>query len=146
MHYPLLILTVHSYLWHILLIVTGILSGIFLVQKSVPMTPLSCSKNIKRQPTDASSCRLLPSFPRITLLYILFVLIAEYLNHILDPFEEINLFYINPDYRMEQIFFVKIGELYGNNSAILVYILATISGAGILYGAWNLMIRFYSSH
>lgn len=32
MHYPLLILTVHSYLWHILLIVTGILSGIFLVQ------------------------------------------------------------------------------------------------------------------
>lgn len=63
MHYPLLILTVHSYLWHILLIVTGILSGIFLVQKSVPMTPLSCSKNIKRQPTDASSRRLLPSFP-----------------------------------------------------------------------------------
>ena len=92
MHYPLLILTVHSYLWHILLIV------------------------------------------------------AEYLNHILDSFGEINLFYINPDYRMEQIFFVKIGELYGNNSAILVYILATISGAGILYGAWNLMIRFYSSH
>ena len=72
MHYPLLILTVHSYLWHILLIVTGILSGIFLVQKSVPMTPLSCSKNIKRQPTDASSRRLLPSFSRITLLYILF--------------------------------------------------------------------------
>ena len=146
MHYPLLILTVHSYLWHILLIVTGILSGIFLVQKSVPMTPLSCPKNIKRQPTDASSRRLLPSFSRITLLYILFALIAEYLNHILDPFGEINLFYINPDYRMEQIFFVKIGELYGNNSAILVYILATISGAGILYGAWNLMIRFYSSH
>ena len=110
------------------------------------MTPLSCPKNIKRQPTDASSRRLLPSFSRITLLYILFALIAEYLNHILDPFGEINLFYINPDYRMEQIFFVKIGELYGNNSAILVYILATISGAGILYGVWNLMIRFYSSH
>ena len=110
------------------------------------MTPLSCPKNIKRQPIDASSRRLLPSFPRITLLYILFALIAEYLNHILDPFGEINLFYINPDYRMEQIFFVKIGKLYGNNSAILVYILATISGAGILYGAWNLMIRFYSSH
>ena len=146
MHYPLLILTVHSYLWHILLIVTGILSGILLIQKSVPMTPLSCPKNIKRQPTDASSRRLLPSFSRITLLYILFALIAEYLNHILDPFGEINLFYINPDYRMEQIFFVKIGELYGNNSAILVYILATISGAGILYGVWNLMIRFYSSH
>lgn len=110
------------------------------------MTPLSYSKNIKRQPTDASSRHLLPSFSRITLLYILFALIAEYLNHILDPFGEINLFYINPDYRMEQIFFLKIGELYGNNSAILVYILATISGAGILYGAWNLMIRFYSSH
>ena len=59
MHYPLLILTVHSYLWHILLIVTGILSGIFLVQKSVTMTHLSCPKNIKSQPTDASSCRLL---------------------------------------------------------------------------------------
>ena len=146
MHYPLLILTVHSYLWHILLIVTGILSGILLVQKSATVPSLSYSKDMKRQLTDASMHHLLPSFSRITLLYILFALIAEYLNHILDSFGEINLFYINPDYRMEQIFFVKIGELYGNNSAILVYILATISGAGILYGVWNLMIRFYSSH
>ena len=94
------------------------------------MTPLSCSKNIKRQPTDASSRRLLPSFSRITLLYILFALIAEYLNHILDPFGEINLFYINPDYRMEQIFFVKIGELYGNNSAILSISLRLYQGLG----------------
>ena len=146
MHYPLLILTVHSYLWHILLIITGILSGILLVQKSATVPSLSFSKDMKRQLTDASMHHLLPSFSRITLLYILFALIAEYLNHILDSFGEINLFYINPDYRMEQIYFVKIGELYGNNSAILVYILATISGAGILYGAWNLMIRFYSSH
>ena len=146
MHYPLLILTVHSYLWHILLIVTGILSGIFLVQKLSSENCISYTKRNKRQPTRTSSRRLLPSFSRITLLYILFALIAEYLNHILDSFEEINLFYINPDYRMEQIFFVKIGELYGNNSAILVYILATISGAGILYGVWNLMIRFYFSH
>lgn len=146
MHYPLLILTVHSYLWHILLIVTGILSGILLVQKSATVPSLSYSKDMKRQLTDASMHHLLPSFSRITLLYILFALIAEYLNHILDSFGEINLFYINPDYRMEQIFFVKIGELYGNNSAILIYILATIFGAGILYGVWNLMIRFYSSH
>ena len=146
MHYPLLILTVHSYLWHILLIITGILSGILLVQKSATVPSLSFSKDMKRQLTDASMHHLLPSFSRITLLYILFALIAEYLNHILDSFGEINLFYINPDYRMEQIFFVKIGELYGNNSAILIYILATIFGAGILYGVWNLMIRFYSSH
>lgn len=146
MHYPLLILTVHSYLWHILLIVTGILSGILLVQKSATVPSLSYSKDMKRQLTDVSMHHLLPSFSRITLLYILFALIAEYLNHILDSFGEINLFYINPDYRMEQIFFVKIGELYGNNSAILIYILATIFGAGILYGVWNLMIRLYSSH
>lgn len=146
MHYPLLILTVHSYLWHILLIVTGILSGILLVQKSATVPSLSYFKDMKRQLTDASMHHLLPSFSRITLLYILFALIAEYLNHILDSFGEINLFYINPDYRMEQIFFVKIGELYGNNSAVLIYILATIFGAGILYGVWNLMIRFYSSH
>lgn len=145
MHYPLLILTIHSYLWHILLIVTGILSGILLIQESEPMSFFTYANN-KRQPTHASSRRLLPSFSRITLLYILFALIAEYLNHILDSFGEINLFYINPDYRMEQIFFVKISELYGNNSAILVYILATIFGAGILYGAWNLMIHFHSSH
>lgn len=146
MHYPLLILTVHSYLWHILLIVTGILSGILLVQKSATVPSLSYSKDMKRQLTDVSMHHLLPSFSRITLLYILFALIAEYLNHILDSFGEINLFYINPDYRMEQIFFVKIGELYGNNSAILIYILATIFGAGILYGVWNLMIRFHPSH
>lgn len=146
MHYPLLILTIHSYLWHILLIVTGILSGILLVQKSVTVPSLSYSKNMKRQPTDASMHHLLPSFSRITLLYILFALIAEYLNHILDFFGEINLFYINPDYQMTQVFFVKIGELGGNNLAILVYILATIFGAGILYGVWNILIHFCSSH
>ena len=52
MHYPLLILTVHSYLWHILLIVTGILSGIFLVQKlSSENLYLIHQTHIKRQPT-----------------------------------------------------------------------------------------------
>ena len=146
MHYPLLILTVHSYLWHILLIITGILSGILLVQKSATVPSLSYYKDMKRQLTDASMHHLLPSFSRITLLYILFALIAEYLNHILDSFGEINLFYINPDYQMTQIFFVKIGELCGNNLAILVYILATIFGAGILYGFWNILIHICSSH
>ena len=146
MHYPLLILTVHSYLWHILLIVTGILSGILLVQKSATVPSLSYSKDMKRQLTDASMHHLLPSFSRITLLYILFALIAEYLNHILDSFGEINLFYINPDYQMTQIFFIKIGELCGNNLAILVYILATIFGAGILYGFWNILIHICSSN
>ena len=146
MHYPLLMLTVHSYLWHILLIVTGILSGILLVQKSATVPSLSYSKDMKRQLTDASMHHLLPSFSRITLLYILFALIAEYLNHILDSFGEINLFYINPDYQMTQIFFVKIGELCGNNLAILVYILATIFGASILYGFWNILIHICSSN
>ena len=146
MHYPLLILTVHSYLWHILLIVTGILSGILLIQKLSSESCISDKKHNKRQPTRASSRHLLPSFAHITLLYILFVLIAEYLNHVLDSFGEINLFYINPDYRMEQVFFIKIGELCGNNTAILVYILATIFGAGILYEVWNFTIHFYSSH
>ena len=146
MHYPLLILTVHSYLWHILLIITGILSGILLVQKSATVPSLSYYKDMKRQLTDASMHHLLPSFSRITLLYILFALIAEYLNHILDSFGEINLFYINPDYQMTQVFFVKIGELCGNNLAILVYILATIFGAGILYGFWNILIHICSSH
>ena len=146
MHYLLLILTVHSYLWHILLIITGILSGILLVQKSATVPSLSYYKDMNRQLTDASMHHLLPSFSRITLLYILFALIAEYLNHILDSFGEINLFYINPDYQMTQIFFVKIGELCGNNLAILVYILATIFGAGILYGFWNILIHICSSH
>lgn len=146
MHYPLLLLTVHSYLWHILLIITGILSGVLLIQKLAYPASLSSVKNKKRQPTYASLRRLLPSFAHITLLYILFVLIAEYLNNLLDPFGDINLFYINPDYRMAQVFFVKIGELCGNNFAILVYILATIFGAGILYGFWNILIHFCSSH
>ena len=161
MHYSLLILTIHSYLWHILLIVTGILSGLLLMQKSAYKTSLLSVKNVtpcantnlhlphrihKKQPTHASSRRLLPSFSRITLLYILFALIAEYLNHILDSFGEINLFYINPDYQMTQVFFTNVGKLYGNNLAILVYILGAILGAGILYGIWNILIHFYSLH
>ena len=62
MHYPLLILTVHSYLWHILLIVTGILSGIFLVQKSVPMTPLQkILKDSRLTLLHAVCCLLFPA-------------------------------------------------------------------------------------
>lgn len=64
MHYPLLILTVHSYLWHILLIVTGILSGIFLVQnyrqKIVSHTP-NAIKDSRLAHLHAVFCLLFPA-------------------------------------------------------------------------------------
>lgn len=116
MHYPLAILTVHSYLWHILLILLGIYSGYLLLHS----THLSWMLFLKS-----------------TLLYGISCLIAEFLNLTISPYGNINMFYINPRFRMEQVFFCKIADHLGNFTGIVSYLLGTILGAMLLFLAWR---------
>lgn len=114
LHYPVLSLTVHSYLWHILQIITGVLSGAALF----------------REP-DARPSR--KAFADASLLYLTFCAAASLINLSVSPRAVINMFYINPRYPMEQVVFCRLVPCIGNYAAILVYIGATILGAGIIF-------------
>lgn len=122
MHYSALSLTVHSYLWHILQIITGILSG----------AALSCE-------SDARPSR--KTFADASLLYLAFCAAASLINLSVSPRAVINMFYINPRYPMEQVFFRRLVPCIGNHSTILAYIGATILGAGIIFFSCNSFLR-----
>lgn len=130
MHYPLPILTVHSYLWHILLIVTGICSGLFCL----------------RFPAQGLKNGLLPwrTFFYTVLLYGFFCLTASVVNLIVTPAADINMFYINPAYPMEQVFFRQFSRLAGNTAGIAAYILATVSGSALLFTFWRTLGRKFA--
>ena len=135
LQYPLPALTVHSYLWHILLILIGISAGILFLKDLAA----SREKNLfSRRPLPAF--RLRPFF-FATVLYLICCLIAEVCNLTFDRFGLINMFYINPDYKMQQVFFRDLLPVIGNIPAILVYLTATICGAFLLFLLWNLILR-----
>ncbi len=121
LHYPLASLTAHSYLWHILLIAVGLFAGSLF---------------------SSGTARLLPAFASGTCLYLSCCLLAEIFNLALDRFGTINMFYINPHYQMQQIFFHSLSLSLGNLPAILLYIAATVFGAFLLSLLWHVPGRF----
>lgn len=135
LHYPLKALTVHSYLWHILLIILGITSGITYIRL--------LRSNEKKTLFSRSLKTAFPLRPFIysSLLYLACCLAAELLNLSLDRFGTINMFYINPDYQMQQVVFRDLLPLLGNTGVILLYIASTIFGAFILFLVWKLIFR-----
>ena len=53
-----------------------------------------------------------------------------------------SMFYINPDYQMQQIVFHGLSLVIGNQPAILLYIAATVFGAFLLLLLWRLIFTF----
>lgn len=122
MHYSYSPLTVHSFAWHILLIIIGICAG------------LSKESDYSRK-----------GFLKSSLLFLVCCLIATVFNFAFHPYGEINMFYISPFYPMRQVVFRGIARLTGNASGILIYIISIIIGAGLLHLFWNHLTR-YGSH
>ena len=136
LHYPLRALTIHSYLWHFLLIILGVTAGI---------TYLRLLRANKKKALFSRSLKTafpLRPFLYSSLLYLACCLIAELLNLSLDRFGTINMFYINPDYQMQQVVFRDLLPILGNTGVILFYIASTILGAFILFLVWKLIFRF----
>ena len=135
LHYPLKALTVHSYLWHILLIILGITAGITYIRL--------LRSNEKKALFSRTLITAFPLRPFVysSLLYLSCCLIAEFLNLSLDRFGTINMFYINPDYQMQQIIFRDLIPVIGNTNTLLLYIASTVSGALILFLFWKLISR-----
>ena len=123
LHYSYAPLTVHSYVWHCLLILLGIICGFIYFR-------FFRNKNTLR------------AFAGSTGLYLLCCAAAEGFNLSFDRFGEINMFYINPDYQMQQIVFHGLSLVIGNHPAILLYIAATVFGAFLLLLLWRLIFAF----
>lgn len=113
MHYDYLPLTIHSFAWHILLIIIGIYTGL-------------------SQDADYSP----RGYILATGFYGCCCLIATCFNLTFYRYGSLNMFYINPRYDMTQKVFSNIAKALGTPAGIMAYILATIIGAGILHLLW----------
>ena len=117
LYYPLTALTIHSFLWHILLTAIGLLAGWSW-----------------RRGTDGSG----RDFLRATLVYGAGCLMASFLNAVFQKRGEINMFYINPDAPVTQPVFRQLVPVIGQVPAIILYAFAVVAGAGILHGLWGI--------
>ncbi len=114
MYYSLPLLTFHSFAWHILLIILGIVAG--LTGKA-----------------DYSG----KGFAGSAAFFLACCLLATGFNLVFYPFGRINMFYISPRCRMNQIVFRDICKIFGNGAAVTSYLLAILTGAGLLHLAWK---------
>ncbi|GFI43629.1 MAG: YwaF family protein [Dorea sp.] len=118
MYYSYLPLTIHSFAWHILLILMGIYAG--------------CTGK-----ADYSK----KGYAKAVCGFLVCCLFATLFNLFFYPYGRINMFYISPYYQMGQLVFRDIARILGNGIGIASYILAILTGAGLLHLIWN-----YCSH
>lgn len=109
-----LTLTLHSFLWHFILLFIG-LSLIF-----------SKLGNTSKQ-------GFLSTLP----LFAIAVLIAQIINVILHPYGEISMFYISPYLTSTQPFIHDIAQTFGIPISNLFYLTAMLCGAALLHGLIN---------
>lgn len=144
LHYPLHALTVHSYLWHILLILVGCFAAAALffekpAQKTVPSSA-EPGRLLEEPVKNTARFPAFRSFADAAFLYSAFCAAAACINCICGRFGRINMFYINPAYPMEQIIFSDLVPVLGNGTVILLYMAVTVLGAGILFCLWILLL------
>ena len=124
----------------VLLILIGIFAGILYCRKPAGGPGASGKLLFSRRLINAFPLR---PFLGASALYLICCGIAELLNLALDQYGKINMFYINPDYQMQQVIFRDLIPLLGNTAVILLYIVATILGAFILFLFWRVVSRLF---
>ena len=107
MHYGYLPLTIHSFAWHILLIL------------------------------DPRTDHSRKGFFFSAGLYLACCGTATIFNLWFRRYGTINLFYISPYCDMNQKVFCRIADLWGNGPGITAYIFASLAGAGLLHLTWK---------
>ncbi len=120
--YGYLPLVVHSYCWHVLMVMTAVFAGII-------------------APREKRGTESLKRWIGAAAVYLVCCGIAEVLNLTLHRFGSINMFYISPKYRMQQIVFRDLVPALGNNGTILLYVLLTMAGALLIHLIWDCAYR-----
>ncbi len=117
LYYPLEALTLHSFVWHILLTVIGLAAGWYWRRKG-----------------DGNG----RDFLHATAVYGAGCLTAVFLNTFFQERGEINMFYINPSVPVTQPVFRQLAPVIGQVPTIIWYALSVVAGAGILHGLWGI--------
>lgn len=110
MHYQLPVLTVHSYLWHFLMIFAGVFLGLS-----------------QRRPPS------LARFADACVVFLSGAAIATGINAMFHSYGSINMFYISPWEPVTQAVFRDISEKTGDSLCHVIYLTAIIAGAGIVH-------------
>ncbi|MGN0293574.1 MAG: hypothetical protein ACI4D3_06170 [Lachnospiraceae bacterium] len=120
MQYHLPVLTAHSYLWHFLMIFTGILLGL--------------------------SPELRGSFLPSCFLFLSCAGIASVINFLFHSYGSINMFYISLWEPVTQAVFRNIAAVTGDFLCHIIYLAAIAAGAGILHLIFGWINAETSSH
>ncbi len=123
MQYSLPALTMHSYLWHFILIFLGCLSGIRFAASG----------------RGESLCDGLRHFTRSLPIWAAGVVIATVLNVALWPLGEISMFYISPFEASTQIVFRDIAARFGIVAGNLAYLAVMVIAAALFHLGWCLV-------
>ena len=116
LHFHDPILTFISYLWHIMMVVLSVLMFLY---------------------DDIDLSR--KGYLKVCGLYLFHAAIATILNVTLRSYGTINMFYISPYEKMNQIVFKEIGKTIGNPSVITLYIICSLIGGGIIMHLYHLL-------
>lgn len=118
MHYSYSPLTVHSFAWHILLIIIGVYAGL-------------------TREADYSGT----GYKKTAGVYLACCLAATFFNTIFHNYGNINMFYISPFSPMRQKVFLVVAQFLGDGIGIAVYIAACLLGGWILHRLWYRITR-----
>ena len=161
MHYPLISLTIHSYIWHYLLILMGSWSGFLWRREEMVGTLNMKNSTMEDSPMEDPSMgevgskadnsvdnlygeksrrwtKRIGAFARMLPLWFGCLGIATILNLVLWPKGEISMFYISPFEESTQIIVHDVAVRYGIHAANLGYLAAMLAGAWIVYSLWCL--------
>ena len=138
MHYSLSVLTLHSYLWHFIMIFLGLflhLSGSSpksAVNKS-PADKPAVKSELLAKPASFSFRKSLKSFLPPALLFLLLAGIAELLNCLLHTRGSIDMFYISPWEPSTQVILRSVADRFGRRAEIVLYLCLIFTGAGLIH-------------
>lgn len=108
--HPQLFLTLHAFLWHIILVFIGFLIGF-----------------------SHHGNHTWSGFKHCLIILFIAIIIATIFNILFHSFGTINLFYISPYQITSQPFFHSIALQYGNTNSNICYIVAMIAGGALIH-------------
>ena len=167
MQYALPVLTLHSYLWHFIMIFLGLFlhfSGS--ARKSVsgsahrsavnkpavqrpavnksPANKPAANPELPAGPDSFSFGKSLKSFVPPALLFLLLAGIAELLNCLLHTRGTIDMFYISPWEPSTQVILRSIAGRFGRGPEIILYLCLILTGAGLIHVCSRFLSRRFS--
>ncbi len=123
------LLTMHGYLWHVLLIIISVL--VFAEHRGTAKEAAD-RKNAKSGTGEWIRTEI-GRFALGEKLFLGLAVIAELINIVLHPYGDCDMFYISPYHLSSQPVFREIDRQIGRGCGIIVYLFAVITGAALIH-------------